>query len=977
MKKVLLTLVCLATSLVWGVKGTAQTTTTLSDGTHSAVVVKSADGRKLTVTADGDLKDLKCANGEKSFTANAVNNVFVDVNDTKTSVKAGDKYNDANSYFQASRTYSPLTIADENKKEGKVYSFTQKAYDAPLYVFTNELNDYTAYELISIKSDDTPYKVGKYNLYSLYTEADLSKGNWTDDSFFRILKEGETEVSVNSTRILTMTELEENGYVTSATKTMMVNLAGNVFKSTDGGKTYVSVANGDVYDENAVYYIGGETTYDVLADVDSYTEDVFVSFAEYLPTLMEGVTSAKFTSKDANKPSMIDNAFVQSLMNTQVRILDLSGVKIDAIISPFTDNEISQMTENGTFIMGKAQEIYKSNNFIETLYTPQVNAGGELKLNVFGKLSKLRYLYLSEGIETLGYKALLKNDIRLSGLTFPNSLKYIKEYACANHFQAANGASTGLNTVYDEATGKYDAKEVPWIETLVFPAGLLEIETNAFGSTCPKDVYFLGVDAPKVAKHAFGDNGYLSNNTLKPTTEVADGDGKNPVTVDLSTGEAVRSCYNTKNGWIMMLHYPRECTEAQAAKYTDLSRKYERIEYNYVEQKSGIYSPGKEKTPLKGNTLATTNEALKEFENIYPQKGYYGGNYSGGYYDAYTKDQYLWPSMGMIYRATVAAQNDVLWDGVTSIGDGIRKYDETFVGDGSEYIGLHQFTLAKADAESKSDTKKFPMDKYADGEWHTICLPFNITKGQMKEIFGRAKEDTEGKYENIRLCKFSHVIRVTGAKAQLKLCFNDERFHRDEITDDDVVLEAHVSYMIKAKKENAVSGDEVVMTDYQMVPGNPIPTQIFGNASGGMQTTDDDEESDYSYRFIGTYLPNIKMPKFSYFFSKNKKLFRFQGGTAGKWNPYTSIIEAPLGGDDDQIFFGGNGDDTNAKMYTALGEKFDEATGINDVIIEAAGEIVYTNCNVYNLNGQLVSNHGTDGLQKGIYIVSGKKVLVK
>lgn len=972
MKKVLLTLVCLATSLVWGVKGTAQTTTTLSDGTHSAVVVKSADGSKLTVTADGNLKDLKCANGEKSFTANAVNNVFVDVNGTKTSVKAGDKYNEANSYFQASRTYSPLTIADENKKEGKVYSFNPKAYDAPLYVLPSDLADWSGASYTSIKGDDTPYKVGKYNLYGLYYSDNL-KRSWDENTYFYIFENG-------SYKSLSAAAIESDGYVTSELKSVLINLSNNVFKSTDNGKTFVAVSNGDVYDETALYYTGGETSYDALADADSYTEDVVVSFAEYLPTLMEGVTSAKFASKDANKPSMIDNAFVQSLMNTQVRILDLSGVKIDAIISPFTDNEISQMTENGTFIMGKAQEIYKSNNFVETLYTPQVNAGGELKLNVFGKLSKLRYLYLSEGIETLGYKALIKNDICLSALTFPNSLKYIKEYACANHFQAANGASTGLNKVFNEETGKYDDKEVPWIETLVFPKGLLEIETNAFGSTCPKDVYFLGIDAPKVAKNAFGDNGYLSNNTLQPAANVSDGDGKNPVKVELSTGEAVRSCYNTKNGWITMLHYPRECTEAQAAKYTDLSRKYERIEYNYVEQKSGIYSPGKEETPLKGNTNATTNEAaLKEFENIYPQRGYYGGNYSGGYYDAYTKDQYLWPSMGMIYRATVAAQNDVLWDGVTSIGDGIRNAgDDSYSGDGSEYIGLHQFTLVKGDAESKSDTKKFPMDKYADGEWHTICLPFNITKGQMKEIFGRAKEDTEGKYENIRLCKFNKVYRVVGGvNDQLKLCFNDERFHREDITDDDVVLEAHVSYMIKAKKENVVDGNEVVMENYQMVPGNPIPTQIFGTANGGMQTHEDDDESDFSYRFIGTYLPNIYMPQFSYFFSKTKKIFRFQGGITGKWNPYTSVVEAPLGDEDDIAFFGGNGNNTNAKMYTALGEKFDEATGINKVTIEADGEVVYTNGNVYNLNGQLVSNHGTDGLQKGIYVVAGKKVLVK
>lgn len=974
MKKVLLTMVCLVASLVWGVKGTAQTTTTLSDGTHSAVVVKSADGSKLTVTADGDLKDLKCANGEKSFTANAVNNVFVDVNGTKTSVKAGDKYNDANSYFQASRTYSPLTIADENKKEGKVYSFTQKAYDAPLYVFTNELSDYTSYAFVKVNKDDTPYKVGKYNLYGLYTEGDLSQGSWTDNSFFRILKEGETEVSISNTRLLKMTELESDGYVTSDTKNILVDLSANIFKSTDNGKTFVAVSNGDVYDETALYYTGGETTYDALADADSYTVDVFVSFAEYLPVLMEDVTSAKFTSKDAKNPSMIDNSITQALMTTKVRVLDLSGVKIDEIKTPFTNENASDCTIDATFCF--ADNAYKKNEYIETLYTPQVNAGGEIKWNVFGKLTKLRFLHLSEGIETLGVNAIYKNEVKLSELTFPNTLKYIRKGACQDHFQD----KFVQNKVYDEATGKYDSKDMPWIQTLVFPAGLLEIESGAFGSTCPKDVYFLGVEAPKVGKFAFGDNGYLGNNAF--ARKVKDGEGETAVTVDVEqTGEACRANYNTQSGWMMMLHYPRECSQAQAAKYTDLTRNYKRIEPKTEgENIINYYTPAKEEGSLKGTgeSNVTQNVADKTFISTMVE-GNYGGNYSGGYYDAYTKDQYMWPSISMAYRATVAAQNDFLWDGVTSIGDGIRNAgDASYSGDGSEYIGLHQFTLAKGDAESKSDTKKFPMDKYADGEWHTICLPFNITKGQMKEIFGRAEDDVDGKYENIRLCKFNKVYRVVGGvNDQLKLCFNDERFHREDITDDDVVLEAHVSYMIKAKKENVVDGNEVVMENYQMVPGNPIPTQIFGTANGGMQTHEDDDESDFSYRFIGTYLPNINMPQFSYFFSKTKKIFRFQGGTTGKWNPYTSVIEAPLGDEDDIAFFCGNGNNTNAKMYTALGEKFDEATGINNVTIEADGEVVYTNGNVYNLNGQLVSNHGTDGLQKGIYVVAGKKVLVK
>lgn len=961
----------LALQLLRGGKITAQTSTTIGDGSHTAEIVKSADGSQLTVTANGDLKDLTCASGDKVFSANAVGNVFVDVNGTKTSVKAGDKYVSTTSYFRAKRSYSELSIGEANKKQSKVYSFTEKAFQAPLYLFTNDLGIYTEYLFHSIQAGDTPYKVGKYSLYSLYTKDNLAQ-QWGDNSYFRILKDGETgDANANNTKVLTAQELEDDGFVTYETATTLTGLADNVYKSTDG-KTYTAVSNGDVFDANATYYEGGEATYEEVANVDSYLEGVSVSFAEYLPTLMEGVTSAKFTSVDSKNPSLIDNSIIQALMNTQVRILNLSGVKIPEIVTPYTSDNYSTINTNGTFIMGPSKP-YELNQYIETLYTPQVNSGGELKWHVFARLYKLRYLYLSEGIETLGEQAFPCDEgCKLSGLTFPNSLKYIKKEACADHH-----SDKANNTVYNEETGKYDDKEVPWIETLVFPAGLKEIESYAFGRTCPKDIYFLGTEAPKVGKHAFADNGYLGNNSFNPT--VTEGNGKHLVEVNVADGAAVQANYRTKSGWIMMLHYPRQCTQAQAAKYTDITRSYKRIDYDTEHHQPGYYTPGKEKKDLKGDTNATTNiVAVKQFTNpnTMVEKAY-GNNYNGGYYDYYTQEQYLWPSSDMFYRATVVAQNNVLWDGVTSIGDGIRNAgDASYTGDGSEYIGLHQFSLVKADADATSNTEEFPLDKYADGKWHSICLPFNMTKGQMKKVFGRAKDDVNGTYDNIRLCRFSDVIRVTaGDNKHLKLCFNDEQFHKEGLTDDDVVLKAHVSYMIKAKKENAVEGEKVVMSGYQMEPGAPIPTQIYASETGGSQPSDD--EDNFSYRFIGTYMSNICMPQYSYFFSKAKNIFRFQGGTTGKWNPYTAVVQAPLGDEDNQIFFRGNGDNNNAKMFTGLNEMADNPTGVNQITIEIDGGKVQNNGYIYNLNGQLVSRHGIDHLQKGIYIANGKKVLVK
>lgn len=64
-------------------------------------------------------------------------------------------------------------------------------------------------------------------------------------------------------------------------------------------------------------------------------------------------------------------------------------------------------------------------------------------------------------------------------------------------------------------------------------------------------------------------------------------------------------------------------------------------------------------------------------------------------------------------------------------------------------------------------------------------------------------------------------------------------------------------------------------------------------------------------------------------------------------------------------------------MSSAFGEMESETTGVDDVTIEVGDDVVYTNGNVYDINGKLVSKHGLNGLTKGIYVVNGKKIIIK
>ena len=69
-----------------------------------------------------------------------------------------------------------------------------------------------------------------------------------------------------------------------------------------------------------------------------------------------------------------------------------------------------------------------------------------------------------------------------------------------------------------------------------------------------------------------------------------------------------------------------------------------------------------------------------------------------------------------------------------------------------------------------------------------------------------------------------------------------------------------------------------------------------------------------------------------------------------------------------------------AGLLAALIYSCDDATtGIDDVEIIAGNDNSDTNSPVYNICGQLVGAHNNDvsNLSKGLYIVNGKKIIVK
>lgn len=259
------------------------------------------------------------------------------------------------------------------------------------------------------------------------------------------------------------------------------------------------------------------------------------------------------------------------------------------------------------------------------------------------------------------------------------------------------------------------------------------------------------------------------------------------------------------------------------------------------------------------------------------------------------------------------------------------------------------------------------------GTWNSLVLPINLTVGQVKHIFG----------DQVRVSKF------VGAKAD-----HPQRIVFDPITADRndanaIAIEAGQLYLVKPtagggmltnqeEKELTYNGQTTKFTSYYHIVGVTFKkkSEIDDNAYTGRvmgETGSEEYGTKQQVQFVGTYVKcfddNNMIPENSYVLNGNNK-----GGTAGLWYYRTkktktkgfrgwlqSANDLPSKGFDYEI---------DGVVETVNGD----VTAIDGIEAEQQH-----NANIYNLNGQLVRQGAasTEGLPSGLYIVGGKKVVVK
>lgn len=258
-------------------------------------------------------------------------------------------------------------------------------------------------------------------------------------------------------------------------------------------------------------------------------------------------------------------------------------------------------------------------------------------------------------------------------------------------------------------------------------------------------------------------------------------------------------------------------------------------------------------------------------------------------------------------------------------------------------------------------------------KWNSLVLPINLNVGQVKSIFGDQVHISEfkGAYDK------NHPQRII---------FDPITANRTD--PDAIAIEAGKLYLVKPTADGGMPtgqpektftyGDKTIsVKNYYTIVGvtfkhkNDVKDV---NYSARVEGTKGSEEygKAQQVQFVGTYVKcfdNDLIPANSYVLNGNNV-----GGTTGLW--YYRKVETKTKG------FRGwlqsvQGQPSNVFEYEIEGvveQVNGNATAIDG--IEAAQQ---RSANIYNLNGQLVRQGATstEGLPSGLYIVGGKKLVVK
>lgn len=331
-------------------------------------------------------------------------------------------------------------------------------------------------------------------------------------------------------------------------------------------------------------------------------------------------------------------------------------------------------------------------------------------------------------------------------------------------------------------------------------------------------------------------------------------------------------------------------------------------------------------------------------ESSYPEVNSYKAFHFLGYN---MKSGFLTGNEGAVAYITISASDEVeigttytanIVDAVGSpAGSSIALPDQTFTIKVVENRITLDETVGITDETPTGLQNVLVKRTISANNWNTICLPFDMSAEQIASAFGDA---------TVQLADFAgcDVTKEGEDCKAIKVNFTDATTITANKPCLIKVSEAVTEFKVDGVTINANEGSARVDLDKKTitVPGYGIVINLYNS-------------------MIGTYQQETVIAENKLFLSNNK--FYYSTGTA-KMKAFRAYFD----------FYDVLTDKSAGVSNAKISMFFDETTGISDINTKTKVD----SDAVYNINGQYVGkNIDLNKLPKGVYIINGKKKIVK
>lgn len=258
-------------------------------------------------------------------------------------------------------------------------------------------------------------------------------------------------------------------------------------------------------------------------------------------------------------------------------------------------------------------------------------------------------------------------------------------------------------------------------------------------------------------------------------------------------------------------------------------------------------------------------------------------------------------------------------------------------------------------------------------KWNSLVLPISLNVGQVKSIFG----------DQVHISEFKGAYDENNPQ---RIIFDPITANRND--PDAIAIEEGKLYLVKptadgsmpegqTEKKFTYNGKTIKVTNYYTIVGVTFKqkkdVKDINYSARVMGTTgNEDFDTKQQVQFVGTYVKCFdtnNIPDNSYVLNGNN-----EGGTAGLW--YYRTVPTNTKG------FRGWLQSVQGQVLKVFEYEIEgvvEQVNGNTTAIDGIEAAQQHSANIYNLNGQLVRQGATstEGLPSGLYIVGGKKLVVK